>query len=292
MSTRPLVSVIVIFKDAEDFLAEAIESVRAQTFDGWELLLVDDGSRDASTEIARAHVAAGGGRVRYLQHPGHANRGPSAARNLGIGHARGDFVALLDADDVWVPEKLEQQVRILGRHPDVGMVYGPAEWWYSWTGAPEDRGRDYVEPVRVSTATVIEPPSLVEPWFVAQRAAIPNPSSVLVRRALAEQVGGFEESFRDVYEDQVFNAKVCVNARIIASEACWARYRQHRTSATALAAARAEENAARSRFLAWLIEYLARHGVNGAIQAALRRQRFRYAHPRLSRIAGRVGVSF
>ena len=74
----PRVSVITIFLDEERFLAEAIASVRAQTFGDWELLLVDDGSRDQSAAIARASVAADPKRIRYLQHPGGVNRGMSA----------------------------------------------------------------------------------------------------------------------------------------------------------------------------------------------------------------------
>src|SRR5437773_8185120 len=94
----PAVSVVVIFKDAGGFLAEAIASVLAQTFRDWELLLVDDGSTDTSSATARREAELDAGRVRYLDHPGHANRGMSATRNLGLAHARGEFVAFLDAD--------------------------------------------------------------------------------------------------------------------------------------------------------------------------------------------------
>ncbi|HEX8089705.1 MAG TPA: glycosyltransferase family 2 protein, partial [Blastocatellia bacterium] len=101
MSDNSLVSVIIIFLNAEEFIAEAIESVFDQTYSDWELLLVDDGSTDASAEIALRYAAGYRGRVRYLEHEGHQNRGMSASRNLGIASARGEFVAFLDADDVW-----------------------------------------------------------------------------------------------------------------------------------------------------------------------------------------------
>ena len=78
-----LVSAVIIFLNAERFLEEAIESVRAQTYTDWELLLVDDGSTDGSSGCARRHAAAEPGRIRYLDHPGHVNLGMSAARNLG-----------------------------------------------------------------------------------------------------------------------------------------------------------------------------------------------------------------
>src|SRR5215211_6343875 len=113
VSTKPLVSVVIPFLNAERFIQEAIESVFAQTYDNWELLLVDDGSNDGSTRIALEYAERNSGRVRYLQHPGHRNRGVSASRNLGISSARGEYIAFLDADDVWLPHKLEQQVEIL-----------------------------------------------------------------------------------------------------------------------------------------------------------------------------------
>src|SRR3954470_15736661 len=107
------VSVVVIFKDEERFLAEAVDSVFRQTFDGWELLLVDDGSTDASGEIAREQLARRPGHVRYLRHPGGANLGTGASRNMGAARARGRFLAFLDADDVWLPAKLAEQVALM-----------------------------------------------------------------------------------------------------------------------------------------------------------------------------------
>src|ERR687886_2830749 len=88
MSSEPLVSNIVIFLDAGRFIQEAIESVFAQTHDTWELLLVDDGSTDDSTQIALRYAERHPGKVRYLEHPGHQNRAMSASRNLGIERAR------------------------------------------------------------------------------------------------------------------------------------------------------------------------------------------------------------
>src|SRR5690606_28181582 len=105
MPTSPTVSVIIIFLDAERYLNEAIRSVFDQTVSNWELLLVDDGSSDASSTIARCHAAAMPERIRYLEHSGHENRGMSASRNLGIRTARGRYVAFLDADDVWLPDR-------------------------------------------------------------------------------------------------------------------------------------------------------------------------------------------
>src|SRR5262245_49211304 len=100
MSNTALVSAIIIFRNEEKFLSEAIESVFRQTYPKWELLLVDDGSTDASTGIALRYSQQYSDRVQYLEHEAHSNRGMSASRNLGIQHAKGDYIAFLDGDDV------------------------------------------------------------------------------------------------------------------------------------------------------------------------------------------------
>src|SRR5215831_18684412 len=213
MSTVPLVSVVIIFFNAERFLDEAIESVFGQTYDAWELLLVDDGSTDGSTTIAHRYTQQHPGKVRYLEHTGHQNRGMSASRNLGIANAQGAYIAFLDADDVWLSNKLDRQVAILDAQPEAAMVYGPAQWWYSWTGRAEDRLRDYIPEPGVPPNTLLEAPTLLT-RFLRLTDIAPCPSSVLIRRNLVEQVRGFEDSFRGLYEDQVFFAKVCLSAPV------------------------------------------------------------------------------
>src|ERR1019366_1027700 len=91
--TKALVSTIIIFLDAERFLAEAVESVLAQTYPTWELWLVDDGSTDRSSQLAHDFAAKYPDRIQYLEHPGHENRGKSASRNLGLRPAPGEYVA-------------------------------------------------------------------------------------------------------------------------------------------------------------------------------------------------------
>lgn len=105
----PTFSVLVPVFNARATLGEAIESVRAQTFDDWELVVVDDGSTDGSADVVAQH-AEEDDRIRLVRRP---NGGLSAARNTGIASARGRFCALLDADDVWLPEKLERQLPLL-----------------------------------------------------------------------------------------------------------------------------------------------------------------------------------
>src|SRR4026208_1024460 len=112
VNKKPVVSVISIFFNEEKFIEDAVKSVFAQTYQEWELLLVDDGSTDKSTEIARRFAEQRPERVRYFEHDGHENRGMSATRNLGIRNAKGDYIAFLDADDMWLPHKLDRQVGI------------------------------------------------------------------------------------------------------------------------------------------------------------------------------------
>lgn len=108
----PLVSVIMPVWNAAPTLAEAVSSVRAQTWPDWELVLIDDGSSDASPGIA-AGLAAADPRIRLLARG--ANGGAAAARNDGIRAARGRFLAFLDADDRWRPEKLARQLAFMGQ---------------------------------------------------------------------------------------------------------------------------------------------------------------------------------
>jgi glycosyltransferase involved in cell wall biosynthesis len=285
MTNQPLVSVVLIFWNAERFIQEAIESVFAQTYRAWELLLVDDGASDGSTASARRYSEQYPERVRYLEHPGHANRGMSASRNLGIRDAQGSYIAFLDADDVWFSNALEKQVAILEMHSETAMVYGPIQWWYSWTGRPEDRERDYVEKLGVPPDTVIQPPRLL-PLFLRDKAAVP--SGILVRRQIFEQVGGFEDAFRGEYEDQVFCAKICLNVPVFASGQCWYRYRQHADSCVLIGQRTGETHSARLLFLNWVAKYLSEQKVrDGWVWLALSLEFWRFSHPRAFRLLRR-----
>jgi glycosyltransferase involved in cell wall biosynthesis len=276
-SNRPLVSVVIIFWNAERFIQEAIDSVIGQRYSSWELLLVDDGSSDGSTAIACHYSERNPERVRYLEHPGHANLGMSASRNLGIRRGHGAYIAFLDADDVWLPNALEEQVATLEAHPEAAMLYGPIQWWYSWSGRPEDRERDYIEKLGVPPDTVIQPPNLL-PLFLRDKAAVP--SGILVRRTFAERVGGFEDAFRGEYEDQVFCAKICLTAPVFASSRCWYRYRQHPDSCVLRGQRTGETHGARLRFLKWLAAYLSQQGVRKlGVWRALKLELWPYHHP-------------
>jgi len=264
MSNEPLVSSIITFLNAGKFLQEAIDSVLAQTHDNVELLLVDDGSTDESTQIALGYAERFPEKVLYLEHEGHENRGAAAARNLGLRQARGEYIALLDADDVWLPRKLEEQVAILESYPEAGMVYGLSQYWYSWTRSPEDAHRDHTLKLGVQTDTLFEPGTLSTLLYPLGRGTAPCPSDLLLRRGTVERVGGFEEAFRgmyQLYDDQTFLAKVYLNEPVFVANRCWDRYRQHPDQCVAMVHEAGQYHTVRLAFLQWLAEYFYARGV-------------------------------
>jgi len=132
---EPLVTVIVAAYNGEAFLREALESLVAQEFVSYETVFVDDGSTDATAEIARSFP------VRYHFQE---NQGLPAARNAGLAMARGELIAFLDDDDVLPPTKLDVQARYLLGHPETGCVLGRQEWIFENGRPPPELKRDPV----------------------------------------------------------------------------------------------------------------------------------------------------
>jgi glycosyltransferase involved in cell wall biosynthesis len=255
--SRPRVSVITIFFDEERFLAEAIESVRMQTFSNWELILVDDGSRDGSSAIARSRADSDPARIRCFRHPGSATLGMSASRNLGLAHARGELVAFLDGDDVWVPEKLAEQIEIMDANPRAGLVYGRTLIWHGWQAKPATA--DFHYPLGVEPDRLYEPPVLFN-VLMHNRAQTPTTCNAMMRRTLIERVGGFVDAFTGMFEDQVFFAKALLAGPAYVDHRTWAKYRQHDESCSGQDPGGARELRARLRFLSWLRSYVAARG--------------------------------
>jgi len=252
------VSIVIIFFNAERFLAEAVDSVLAQTWRDWELLLVDDGSRDASSGLARQYAAGDLDRIRYLEHPDHDNLGRSASRNLGAARARGHWLTFLDSDDVWMPQHLERQIDLLGRHPEAEAAYGPGVWWFTWD--PNAHAPDHVQDIGVQPG-LLEPPA-VAPLFLERSEATPCIGSMIVRRTTFERLGGFEASFKDMYDDQVFHLKAALHSRILVTGEHGLLYRQHEDSCCAESFRRGTHARARLRFLRWAREHVRDTGVN------------------------------
>ncbi len=260
---RPLVSVVTPFLNAETFMREAVESVLAQTYKNWELILVDDGSTDGSTAIARQYAADHPGRIFYVEHENHENRGGSASRNVGIRRARGEYVAMLDSDDVWLPEKLERQVAILEAEPRAALVCGPSLYWHGWTGDASDLSKDNVRHLGVEPDKLYEPPDLLELLYPLGGAGAPCPSNLLLRRSLLVPEGGFEEEFRGIYflyEDQAFLVKTYLAHPVYISSECLDKYRIHPDSCMSKVKGAGQYDTVRNYFLTWFGNYLVEHG--------------------------------
>lgn len=116
----PKVSVIIPVYNSSKYLSETIESVLAQTFQDFEIVTVDDGSRGNSKEILQGYIEKYPNKIHYIYQE---NRGIAGARNTGIRNAKGEFIALLDADDKWHPERLEAGVKVIESSPEIGLVY-------------------------------------------------------------------------------------------------------------------------------------------------------------------------
>lgn len=249
MST-PKVSIVTPFWNAGPYLRAAIDSVLAQTVSDWELILVDDGSTDEGPAIA-TDAAIRDPRIRVLAPSDRSPGGAAAARNRGIGEARGEFLAFLDADDTFEPHMLKATLAAFERHPGIVMVYGPTRWWHV-----DDLRQEWTEETDGRAGRVFAPPSLLISLILLEYGHGPCTCAVLLRRDVAVDLGGFEERFH-LYEDQSLWAKVMLRHRVAVTGEVLARYRQHATSVSARAHDdglydRFGTHPARGVFLDWL----------------------------------------
>lgn len=168
----PRVSVIIPTYNRARIIKEAVESVLAQDYKNFELIVVDDGSQDNTSEI----LASYGNDIRMLVQE---NRGVSAARNRGIAEASGRFVAFLDSDDLWLPQKLSTQVEFFNQSPDA-LICQTEEVWIR-------------DGIRVNPKKRHKKPSgmIFEPSL---ELCLVSPSAVMIRRDLLDGAGGFDES--------------------------------------------------------------------------------------------------
>jgi glycosyltransferase involved in cell wall biosynthesis len=301
INQKPLVSCIIIFFNAgEEFFIEAIKSIFAQTYDNWELLLADDGSTNESTAIALRYAQQNLEKVHYVEHQGHQNRGMSATRNLGIRHAKGKYIAFLDADDIWLPHKLEQQVSILESHPEAAMLYGRTQFWFSWTeqnpvsswNPVGDGQKDFMTTTSIQFDTLIKPPTQLL-LLLQFREIYPCTCSILIRRQVFEDIGGFEEDFRNALEDMVFHSKLFLRLPVYVSSECWDKYRIHPDSYWRRAdrQGKGEEThyAARLKYLNWLENYLSKQKIKDPLLwFALKKALLLYRHPTLYGLSIRI----
>lgn len=204
----PTISVIIPTYNHAETLPRAIDSVLAQTFEGFELLVVDDGSTDDTADVVAAYDDD---RVRYVAHE--TNRGASVARNTGIERARGEFMAFLDSDDEWLPTKLERQLSCLRRRSDEWIgAYCEARFALSGNTGPVrnllgrwlSAGR---EPIRKEGGQ-----ELIKD-IMTDRLHTHAGSSLLVRSEAVRAIGGFDESFAR-FQDPEFLVRLLETGKI------------------------------------------------------------------------------
>ena len=168
----PEVSVIIPTYRHRDYVLATLDAVFAQTFQDFEIIVINDGSPDDTGQLLRPLAEAG--KIRYLEQP---NAGQAAARNRGLKEARGRFIALLDDDDLWPPDKLEWQVDVMRRKPHVGAVVGDRVYWDGRTPPPP-------------------PPTSDEPRLITFEGLfsgnpIASPGQALLRGDIMARLGGF-----------------------------------------------------------------------------------------------------
>jgi len=255
-----LVSVVMIFLNPRPFIREAIESVQRQTYPHWELILVDDGSTDGSADIVEEMLAQDPARIRLLRHADGGNHGTAASRNLGIKAARGEFIAFLDADDLYDDNRLQRHLVLFQRYPEAVMVQSLLTYLHSWDGSgaadqPED-------PLFVANVTLAPPPNLLMLLVSSNGATCPGCSAYTVRASTMARVGGIDAAFRDAYEDQVLLSKLYLQGPVLCTREYLSWYRQHDASllhrmGRAGLYGSGRRHPSRRAFLNWLDRYLA-----------------------------------
>lgn len=214
-----LVSIIIAAHNSERYLAQALDSVMAQTIGNWEVIVVDDGSTDTTADIVSAHPAG----ARYLQQ---ANAGPSSARNLGLEAAKGKYVVFLDSDDVMLPTKMAEQLKCFADDRDLDMVFS------GW-----QRVDSKLQPlVTVEPWTAAEAPDLAgclwaHPFFLA---------AIMFRRSVLTESGGFDPELRQAEDNDLILRILLRGVRTMWLRSTTVLYRQHPQSLTGKTAERVQ----------------------------------------------------
>ena len=222
----PKVSVVIPMYRAERFIGEALESLCSQTMGDWEAIVVDDGSPDHSREVADSYARVDR-RIRVLEHPERTNRGVAASRALGVAESRGQFIALLDADDAFEPEKLALQLESAAEHPDCVM--------YHTGGITVDAdGVQVPEPTLTTTGntfaqTAREYHFRDDPDYLV-RNAILNSSTLIRAQVARRELIPLNQLFQ--YEDWLLWTRVSHHGPFFVQPDRLLRYRMHDGSAT------------------------------------------------------------
>ncbi|HZD32632.1 MAG TPA: glycosyltransferase [Candidatus Angelobacter sp.] len=225
----PLISVIVNLYNGRATLAEAMDSVLAQTYSDWELLIWDDCSSDGSVEVARGYDDA---RIRYYRSDAQLALGQ--ARQAAIDMAQGEWIAFLDQDDVWLPRKLEQQLALARERPEAALIYGRTVRFYpSGTERDYDQAHEYAPLPEGDIFGSL----FGESCYIAM-------SSAMFRRSALPAVGGIPESIRIIPDYYLYTA-VARRFPAVAVQEVVCRYRMHGTSTSQRSAIAVQEEALR-----------------------------------------------
>ena len=198
-----MISVIIPTYNAAAYIYEALDSVLAQTYKDYEIIVIDDGSTDDTKELIEVHYPA----VKYFYVE---NNGVSAARNLGIVKAQGEFIAFLDADDMWLPEKLEKQLTVFGADESVGLVFTENYFF-------NDQGLSGF----TNKKSRLMRGDIVKNIFLNSYAVT---STVMVRKSVFKQVGLFEEEL-SVAEDDNMWMRIAMKFGVELIDECLVMYR-------------------------------------------------------------------
>lgn len=188
---KNVVTIVLPAYNASEYLRETINSVLCQTFQDFELLVIDDGSTDNTTDIVNDFCQRDS-RIRLISQN---NQGVSVARNTGINMAQGEFIAFIDSDDLWLPNKLAKHVQHLSANPNLGLSFARVEFM-SFDGKPTGK---YSNPRLVNIAAK----NLYE-----ENAAV-TPSNAVIRRTAVEQVGGFDGELSGAADAELFLRLKC-----------------------------------------------------------------------------------
>jgi glycosyltransferase involved in cell wall biosynthesis len=198
-----LVSVIMPAYNGQEYIGAAIESILAQTYSPVEIIVVDDGSPFRMEEA----VSGYGPRVRYIRQE---NGGTAAARNTGWRAASGEFIALLDQDDLWLPQKLERQIPRFAEDPRIGLVTAWMEVFDNATGESKD---------------IFKPAAEMNVHDILG-FNLPPVQTMVFRRSALEQIGGFDPAMRGT-DDWDINIRIAAEYRIVTVEEVLGRARMH-----------------------------------------------------------------
>jgi glycosyltransferase involved in cell wall biosynthesis len=214
-TASPLVSVIIPAYDVSEFIGEALDSVLAQTFTDYEIIVINDGSPD--TEALERALKPYMSRIVYLKQE---NRGVSAARNTGIEAARGSLIAFLDGDDTWLPNYLEVQVARIQADPTIDVLYPNVIMF----GDPSDAGEEFMTICPSNGEVTFE-------RLLLQECNVSNCS--IARRETIVRAGLFDESLRSVEDFDLWLRVIKQGSRIAYHRDVLARYRRRTGSLTA-----------------------------------------------------------